>query len=575
MNYASSIQSPGLVALPPWRSRALFALLLLGLGVLLARSVYLQGIHNEFLQRKGDARYSRVIDISAHRGMISDRNGEPLAISTPVESVWANPQDVEATPDQVRQLARLLDMNVEELKNRLSESSRDFVYLKRLLPPEQAKRVTKLEIPGISLQQEYRRYYPDGEVAAHLVGFTNVDDKGQEGLELALQDQLAGQDGSQRVIEDRRGHIVEDVASERAPKPGKDVQLSIDNRLQYLAFRAIRQAVEQHHAKAGSIVMLDAKTGEVLALANWPSYNPNSRDKASPAIMRNRAITDQYEPGSTMKPFTVAAALEAGTVTPQTVIDVDGGTMTLNGRTIHDSHHDNKLTVAQVLQVSSNVGAAKMALSLSPRTFWQDLSEDGFGASTDSGFPGETTGKLRNYRNWRPIAQATMSYGNGIAVSLLQLARAYTIFANDGVLLPVSLLKRDKAPAGKRIYTAKVAREVRSMLELVVQPGGTAPKAQIAGYRVAGKTGTAHKLKNGRYVDHYIASFVGMAPASDPRLIVAVKIDDPHGEYYGGEVAGPVFHDVMSSALHLLDVPYDAPLNNVRKPTGEIVKEDT
>jgi len=575
MNYTSSIQPPGLVALPPWRSRALFVLLLLGLCALLARAVYLQGIHNDFLQRKGDARYGRIVDISAHRGMISDRYGDPLAISTPVQSVWASPADVNATPQQMRQLARILDMNVEELKNRLSEDSRDFVYLKRQLPPDQAEKAMALAIPGISLRQEYRRYYPDGDVAAHLIGFTNIDDNGQEGLELALQDQLGGQDGSQRVIKDRRGHIVEDVASVRAPKPGKNVQLSIDNRLQYLAFRAIRHAVEQHHAKAGSIVMLDAKTGEVLALANWPSYNPNSRDKANPAIMRNRAITDQYEPGSTMKPFTVAAALEAGTVTPQTVIDTDGGMLTIDGRTIHDSHRDDKLSVAQVLQVSSNVGAAKMALSLPPETFWQDLSEDGFGASTDSGFPGEAAGKLRDYHNWRPIEQATMAYGNGISVSLLQLARAYTIFANDGVLLPVSLLKRDTAPAGKRVYPERIAREVRNMLELVVKPGGTAPEAQINGYRVAGKTGTAHKLENGRYVNHYVASFVGMAPASNPRLIVAVKVDDPHGEYYGGLVAGPVFSNVMGSALHLLNVPYDAPLGNVLAPSGEIVREDT
>jgi cell division protein FtsI (penicillin-binding protein 3) len=575
MNYASSIQSPGLVALPPWRSRTLFVLLLLGLFVLLARAVYLQGIHNDFLQRKGDARYGRVIDISAHRGMISDRYGDPLAISTPVESVWASPPDVDATPQQVRQLARILGMNIEELKNRLSESSRDFVYLERQLPPEQAEKVAKLEIPGVSLQQEYRRYYPDGEVAAHLLGFTNIDDKGQEGLELALQGQLGGQAGSQRVIEDRRGHIVEDVASVRAPKPGRDIQLSIDNRMQYLAYRAIKHAVEQHRARSGSIVVLDAKTGEVLALSNWPSYNPNNRDKPNPAILRNRAITDQYEPGSTMKPFTVAAALEAGKVTPDTVIDTEGGTLTIDGRTIHDSHRDNKLTVAQVLQVSSNVGAAKMALSLAPETFWQDLSEDGFGESTDSGFPGEASGKLRDYKNWRPIEQATMSYGNGISVSLLQLARAYTIFANDGVLLPVSLLKQDAAPAGKRIYSAKIAREVRNMLELVVQPGGTAPQAQINGYRVAGKTGTSHKLENGRYVNHYVASFIGMAPASNPRLIVAVKVDDPSGEYYGGEIAGPVFSNVMGSALHLLNVPYDAPLGNVLMPTGDIVREDT
>lgn len=575
MNYASSIQTTGLAALPPWRSRVLFAALLLGLGVMLVRAIYLQGIHSEFLQQKGDARYGRIVDISAHRGMISDRNGEPLAISTPVESVWASPQDVDATQQQERQLARVLGVNFRELASRLSDDSRDFVYLARQLPPAQAEKVVKLEIPGVSLRREYRRYYPDGDVAAHLLGFTNIDDNGQEGMELALQAQLGGVAGSQRVIKDRRGHIVEDVASVRAPKPGSDVQLSIDNRLQYLAYREIRQAVEQHHAKSGSIVMLDAKTGEVLALSNWPSYNPNNRDRPDPAVMRNRAITDQYEPGSTMKPFTIAAVLEAGKVTPQTVIDVDGGMMTIDGRTIHDSHPEDRLTVAQVLQKSSNVGAAKMALSLQPEAFWRNLDEDGFGEPSGSGFPGEASGKLRDYKTWRPIEQATMAYGNGISVNLLQLARAYTIFANDGELLPVSLLKQDAPPVGKRIYSAQTAREVRSMLELVVQPGGTAPQAQINGYRVAGKTGTAHKLQNGRYVDHYVASFIGMAPASNPRLIVAVKVDDPKGEYYGGEVAGPVFHNVMESALHLLNVPNDAPLNNVLVPSGEIVKEDT
>ncbi|MBI1175595.1 MAG: penicillin-binding protein 2 [Sideroxydans sp.] len=575
MNYASSIQATGLVALPPWRSRLLFALLLLGLCGLLVRAVYLQGIHNDFLQQQGDARYGRVVDISAHRGMIADRYGDPLAISTPVESVWASPQDVDATPQQVKQLAQLLDMSPGELKGRLSESSRDFVYLKRQMPPEQAEKVVSLEIPGVSLRREYRRYYPDGDVAAHLLGFTNIDDNGQEGLELALQGQLGGKAGSQRVIKDRRGHIVEDVASIRAPKPGSDVQLSIDNRLQYLAYREIKQAVEQHHAKSGSIVVLDAKTGEVLALCNWPSYNPNNRSKPSLGVLRNRALTDQFEPGSTMKPFTVAAVLEAGKVTPDTVINTENGVLTIDGRTIHDSHKEARLTVAQVIQKSSNVGASKMALSLQPEAFWRNLHDDGFGESTGSGFPGEAPGKLRDYRNWRPIEQATMSYGNGISVNLLQLARAYTVFANDGELLPVSLLKEDVQPVGKQVYSAKTAREVRDMLELVVQPGGTAPQAQINGYRVAGKTGTAHKLENGRYVNHYIASFIGMAPASNPRLIVAVKVDDPSGAYYGGEVAGPVFSKVMGSALHVLNVPNDAPLGNVMMPSGDIVREDT
>ncbi len=575
MSYVSSIQSNGLAALPPWRSRALFALLLLGLLLLLMRALYLQCIHNGFLQQKGDARYGRVIDVVAHRGMIADRNGKPLAISTPVLSVWVSPPDVDAAPQQVRKLAQALGMNVDEVKNRLSDTSRDFVYLKRQVPPEQAKKVEQIGIEGVSLRPEYRRYYPDGDVTAHVLGFTDVDDNGQEGLELALQPQLGGKAGSQRVIKDRRGYVVEDVASVHAPKPGSDVVLSIDNHVQSLAYREIRRAVEEHHAKSGSIVVLDAKTGEVLALSNWPSYNPNVREKPNVEVLRNRAVTDQFEPGSTMKPFTVAVALEAGKVKPGTVLNTAGGVLTVGGRTIHDTHPEARLTVAQVIQKSSNVGAAKLALSLEPEAFWRNLSQAGFGEPSGSGFPGEAAGKLRDYHTWHPVEQATMSYGNGISVNLLQLARAYTVFANDGELLPVSFLKEDISPIGKRIYSAATARAVRDMLELVVQPGGTAPQAQVAGYRVAGKTGTAHKLQDGHYVDHYVSSFVGMAPASNPRLIVAVMIDDPSGQYYGGQVAGPVFSSVMGGALQLLNVTNDAPLNNVQTPSGDVVGEDT
>lgn len=575
MNYASSMQTTGLKALPPWRSRLLFVLLLLGLCALMARAVYLQGIHNDFLQQKGDARYGRVVDINAHRGMITDRYGEPLAISTPVESIWVSPQDVEATPKQVKQLAQIVGMNIEEVKNRLSDTSRDFVYLKRQLPPEQAEKIVRLGVPGVSLRREYRRYYPNADVTAHLLGFTDVDDNGQEGIELALQEQLGGKAGSQRVIKDRRGYIVEDVASIRAPKPGNDLALSLDSKMQYLAYREIKLAVEQHNAKAGSIVVLDAKSGEVLALANWPSYNPNNRDKPGLKVLRNHAVTDLFEPGSTMKPFTVAAALEAGKVRPETVINTEGGIFTVGRRKIHDTHPETALTVAQVIQKSSNVGAAKIALSLPPETFWRSLSETGFGAQTGSAFPGEAAGRLRDYKKWQPIEQATMSYGNGISVNLLQLARAYTAFANDGDLKPVTLLKQDVPVAGKKIYSQATAQAVRDMLELVVKPGGTAPLAQINGYRVAGKTGTAHKLENGHYVNRYIASFVGLAPASNPRLIVAVMINEPSGEqYYGGQVAAPVFSNVMGSALRLLNVPNDAPLGNVMMPPTDIVKEE-
>jgi cell division protein FtsI (penicillin-binding protein 3) len=575
MNYVSGIQTTGVVALPPWRSRLLFILLLLGLVGLIGRSVYLQGIHNDFLQQKGDARYGRTVDINAHRGMITDRYGEPLAISTPVESIWSSPQDVEATPKQIRQLAEILGMNPVDVSGKLLDTSRDFVYLKRQMPPEQAEKILRLEIPGVSSRHEYHRYYPGGEVAAHLLGFTDVDDNGQEGMELALQKQLGGKAGSERVIKDRRGHIVEDVASLQAPKPGSDTVLSIDSKMQYLAFREIKLAVEQHHAKAGSVVVLDAKSGEVLALANWPSYNPNNRAHVELKAMRNHAVTDLFEPGSTMKPFTVATALEAGKVTPETVINTNHGVFVVGGHKIHDTHPEDSLTVAQVIQVSSNVGAAKMALSLTPEVFHHSLSEVGFGSATGSAFPGEAPGKLRDYTKWMPIEQANMAFGNGISVNLLQLARAYTVFANDGELKPITLLRQDVPVAGRRVFSPTTAREVRDMMEAVVKPGGTAPLAQINGYRVAGKTGTAHKVEGGHYVNRYVASFVGMAPASNPRLIVAVMVDEPAGDqYYGGQVAAPAFSNVMGAALRLLNVPNDAPLNNVLMPPTEIIKEE-
>ena len=576
MNYSSNIQAAKLTTLPPWRSRLLFVLLLSGMGALIIRAVYLQSIHNNFLQQKGNASSSRVIDISAHRGMIADRNGEPLAISTPVESIWVSPQDVEATPQQVNQLARIMSMDIKEVKSRLFDTSRDFVYLQRQLPPEQAEKIVKLGMPGVSLRREYRRYYPGGGITAHLLGFTDVDDNGQEGLELAFQNQLGGKAGSQRVIKDRKGHIVEDVASIRTPKPGSNLVLSIDSKIQYLAYREIKLAVEQHNAKAGSIVVLDARSGEVLALANWPSYNPNNRAKPNLQVLRNHAVTDLFEPGSTLKPFTVAAALETGNVTPQTIINIENGVMLVGGHKIHDTHPEETLTVAQVIQKSSNVGAAKIALSLPPEKIWQSLNESGFGTQAGSGFPGEAAGKLHDYKKWRPIEQATLSYGHGISVSLLQLARAYTIFANNGELKPVSWLKLDAPVNGKKVYSNATAREILDMLELAVLPGGTAPLAQINGYRVAGKTGTAHKLEGGRYINRYISSFVGLAPASNPRLIVAVMINEPNnGQYYGGIVAAPVFSNVMGAALRLLNVPNDTRLGNVlMPPSAQIVKEE-
>ena len=550
-----------------WRSRLLLIGLLLWFVALIARAIFLQGLHNDFLQAKGDSRYSRVLSLSATRGMIVDRNNEPLAISTPVESVAASPSDLDASSAQLSKLAQLLEMDVTEVSRRLGDSRRDFVYLKRQLPPEQASKVVELGIPGVFLQREHRRYYPAGDVIAHLIGFTDIDEKGQEALELAFDAELTGKPGTRRVIKDRRGHIIEDVDSIRTPQDGAKLTLSIDARIQYLAFRELRSAVVEQRAKAGGIVVLDAQTGEVLAMANLPSYNPNNRSRADPKRTRNRAVTDLFEPGSTLKPFTVAAAMEAGIVKPETVIQTAPGYLTIGKRTIHDAHAYGALSVMQVIQKSSNVGAAKMALALPPETMWKLFRRVGFGAPPDSGFPGEASGKLRAFATWKPIEQATMAYGHGISVSLLQLARAYTIFATDGWLVPLTLVKREALPELSRAIKPETARSLRAMLELAVQPGGTAPRAQIAGYRVGGKTGTAHKLEGRGYTNKYISSFVGLAPASNPRLIVAVMLDEPSaGQYYGGAVAAPVFSHVMSGALRLLAVPPDAPVNNVVLP---------
>jgi len=562
--------------MPLWRSRLLVGLLLFWFLALAARSLYLQGLHNDFLRQKGDARYSRVIEITAHRGIITDRNGEPLAISTPVESVWASPSDVEISADKINRLAGLTEVPVQELRKKLNENKREFVYIKRQMPPDQAEQVMKLGVPGIFLQREYRRYYPAGEVVAHLLGFTGVDDNGREGLELAYQNWLGGKPGSRRVIKDRLGHIIEDVESIRAPQQGKPLALSIDRNLQYLAYRELTQAVELHKAKAGAIVVLDAKTGEVLAMANQPTYNPNNREKLNPAAMRNRAITDLYEPGSTMKPFTIAAGLESGKYKPDTLVQTAPGSMAIGPATIHDAHPEGVLTVGQVIQKSSNVGAAKIALSLEPGYMWKALHNVGIGMPPRSTYPGEVSGKLRPYQSWRPIEQATMAFGHGLSVSLLQLARAYTVFANDGELKPVSLLKLDEPAVGVQVFSPTTAHEVLKMMETVTQSGGTAPRAQVIGYRVGGKTGTAHKLVNGEYAPNlYVASFVGLAPISNPRLIVAVMIDQPSdGEYYGGTVAAPVFSKVMAGALRMLGVPPDAPNNYYVPPeTAPLVKE--
>jgi cell division protein FtsI (penicillin-binding protein 3) len=562
--------------LPRLRAPLVFGCLLLLLAGLLGRSLYLQRIDNAFLQDQGNSRYSREIEVPAHRGRIVDRFGEPLAISTPVKAVWAWPDQVVATPDQLRSLAAALEMTPALLNQKLAQGG-DFVYVKKPVAPEVADRAAALKIAGIHDENEYWRYYPGGEVMSHIVGFTGDHDVGQEGLELAQQPWLGGKPGSRRVIINRRGEIVEDVKSIRAPQEGRDLALSVDSRLQYLAFRELKAAVDANKAHAGAAVILDAKTGEVLALVNWPSYNPNNRIRSTRDKMRNRALIDTFEPGSTLKPFTIAAALDAGKVRPGSIIDTAPGTLTIGHATIHDAHREGALTVEQVIQKSSNVGAAKIALSLPAETMWQTLSASGFGAAPMTGFPGEVSGRLRPAKSWRPIEQATMAYGHGISVNLVQLARAYTVFANDGELKPVSLLKVEGAIAGRPVISADTARSVRHMLEMVVLPGGTAPKAQVAGYRVAGKTGTAHKLENHVYVDKYVSSFVGFAPVSNPRLVIAVMIDEPGaGQYYGGSVAAPAFSSIMGAALHLLGVPADAPIDNVvLPPEGADVREET
>jgi cell division protein FtsI (penicillin-binding protein 3) len=562
-------ESPVLqLALPAWRSRLVALFLLASFGLLVGRSFYLQVVNNDFLQEKGESRYRRDLEISASRGKVTDRNGEVLAISTPMKSIWAIPADAKLSTQQAKQLATVIDSDPKELARKLA-SDKGFVYLQRQVSPEVADRVAALKLPGIYQNKEYRRYYPTGDMSAHMVGFTGVDDKGLEGVELAFEKSLIGHAGSRSVIRDRRGQIVEDVGSIRPPQDGKDVRLALDSKIQYIAYSHLKQAVADNKAKAGGAVVIDAKSGEILALANWPTYNPNNREHLSGGQLRNRAVTDTFEPGSTLKPFTAALALENGKFRFDTAINTAPGRLTIGKATISDAHPHGVLTVAQVIQKSSNVGVAKMAATFSPQEMWEMFDAVGFGQTSRLGFPGEVPGRLRAWKSWRPIEQATMSYGHGISVSLMQLARAYTVFARDGELLPISLTRIDEGPVtGIPVFSPQTAREVRAMLEMAAGPGGTAPKAQVAGYRVAGKTGTAHKLEGGVYANKYVSSFVGFAPASDPRLIVAVLIDEPSaGKHYGGDVAGPVFSAVMGSALRTLGVPPDAQMTIAQAPT--------
>ena len=545
-----------------WRSRFVLVLVMAGFALLAGRAFYLQALDTGFLQAKGEQRYARVIDLPASRGKVLDRNGQLLAISTAVESIWAAPDDMEDLEGaQLRSLAGALGMSPGEVRQKVANKDRQFVFLKRQISPEQAAKVMALRVPGVFQQREYRRYYPAGEVMAHVVGFTGIEDNGQEGIELAAQARLAGVPGVRKVIKDRKGRIVEDIDALRVPRDGESVTLAIDQRLQFLAHQELRSAVEQNRAKAGSLVILDAKTGEILALVNQPDYNPNNRAAVTGRQTRNRSVTDLFEPGSTMKPFTVAAALDSHVVTPDTQIQTAPGTMTIGKATISDSHPMGLLTVSQVIQKSSNIGTAKIQLAMPAERMGTLYQELGFGRAPQTGFPGEAKGLLRPWSQWRPIEQATMSYGHGIAVSLLQVARAYTIFTNDGLLLPLSLTRRDALPIGKQLITAESAREVTRMMEMAASPGGTAPLAQVPGYRVAGKTGTAYKPENGRYNESkYVSSFVGFGPVSNPRFIIAVMLDEPQaGKHFGGDVGGPVFSSVMGKALRLLAVPPDAP----------------
>ncbi len=543
----------------PVRTLAVLGFFAVGLLLLAARAFTLQVLDADYLQEQGNARHLRVIQDQAHRGMIFDRHGEPLAISTPVDSVWAEPAALAAARDQWPALARLLGMTARELGQAVHHSQgREFMYVKRHVTPEQAEQVKALAIAGVGLTREYRRYYPSGSVAAHAVGITNVDDQGIEGIELAWDKWLRATPGRKRVLKDRYGNIVESVESVVLPLPGKDITLSLDRRLQYLVARELRQAMVQHHARAASAVLLDARTGEVLAMVNEPGFNPNNHGYLPPSVVRNRVVTDTFEPGSTVKPFTVAAALESGKFAPTTAIDTAPGQLVIGRNTIRDSHNYGMLTVAQVIEKSSNVGAARIALSLDRDGVRSLFIKAGLGVSTGSGLPGEVNGRLLPASRV-PIEMATLSYGYGLAVTPMQLARAYAALANDGLMPAISLLRQGEPPSTERVMSASTARVVRGMLEQAVGRGGTGAAAQVAYYRVGGKTGTAHKLVNGEYSENrYIASFAGFAPASDPRLVMVVTVDEPSGSvYFGGQVAAPVFSRVMVDTLRLLNISPD------------------
>ncbi len=544
--------------LASWRIHLVSALIFGALLTLVGRAFYLQLINEDFLQERGDARYRRVLEIPASRGKILDRHGDMLAQSTPMRAVWAT-ADAKLDKAQLKELAALLEMDPRQIEKKLN-GDKNFVYLKRQVSPDAAARIAALKLPGIQMDREYSRFYPAGDMVAHMVGFTGKDDRGQEGVELAFENRLIGKPGERTVIKDRRGQIVEEVGSERPPQDGDDIELAIDSKIQFIAFNALRNAADKFNAKGGSVIVADIKTGEILALANWPTYNPNNRAQLSGGQLRNRAVTDSFEPGSTMKPFIAALALDRGKYKFDSIINCAPGKMTIGSATISDAHPYGALTLAQVIQKSSNIGATKIALGFPSEDMWTMMSKVGFGKPLGLGFPGEVGGRLRPWQTWKPIEQATMSYGHGVSVTVVQLAHAYSVFGRDGDVVPLSLLKTNGSVAGQPVFAPETSRQVRQMLEMVVSPEGTARKAAVPGYRVGGKTGTAHKLVGGRYANKYLASFVGIGPISDPRLVVGVVVDEPVGAHYGGDVAGPVFSEVMGGALRTLGVPQDQDL---------------
>jgi len=561
MNKSLAYTSSPLLAArtPVWRSKFIVGAIALGFVALAARAVWIQVLSNDFFQKQGEVRFERKLELPANRGRILDRNGLMLATSVPVPSIWAMPEDMERDPRKLAQLAKVLELPLPELEKKLQDEDKSFVWLKRQVDDDVAKKVAQLDVKGVYQRKEYQRRYPEGEAAAHIVGFTNVEDHGQEGMELAFDKQLAGRPGSRRVIKDRLGRIVEDVGEQVPPVDGRDLQLSIDSKVQFFAYQKLRDAVIENKAKAGSVVVLDVASGEVLALANYPSYAPNRRQNLTGAQLRNRALTDTFEPGSTMKPFVISLAMEKGLVRPETTIQTSPGRLTIGGSTISDSHAHGLLTVNEIIQKSSNIGTVKIAMQMQPRDMWEMFSEVGLGQKPQVPFPGAVSGKLRAYKTWRPIEQATMSYGYGLSVSLFQLARAYTVFGRDGDIAQVSLLKSGDAAAGVRVIDPATAQAVRHMLHLVTLAGGTAPKAQTMGYSVGGKTGTAYKQEGKGYDEKkYRGVFVGIAPIEKPRIVVAVMIDEPSaGKYFGGDVAAPVFSATVQQTLRMLGVQPD------------------